>query len=810
MALCVPKQPSSQSTEDWNSYVRRVILSDPDDLCIQVRWAIDGQTRGLVGLLVVVLAERPPDRSTTVRHPQNMTKVYEGIQRSLKDCIRMLWVPCDNCLGPYSLINAHQQVWNRLFQLVDLCDSTFRADGLTSPTNRGLLDSSSPFANTNSPSRTDELLKLLARSTTTRILMNQTTVDLLLKVSKNIVIEEADLSLLSPRFSRSAVQFPPQPAVQNRFRITDIEQGIVQFYMVSANNVTLLAHQQWRLPSKGSASGQMNAGAIAGLIFGILFVLGLLAALSLLIVFNAKRVNRMRHSALQRVEDYGGLADSDDEEAAMCLEMKQPILPPKIAKFLMRPPDPISVHEFTLWCSRHSLNDYQSLRQEFKHLQIHAMRQEQAKRLTRQVGQRPENRLRNKYRNLVPFDHNYVHLLKSWRMVDIIGQPTPTNCPIADASANHCEAPPVEKVETASLDSDNKLLTEEHWIASDYVNASLVPGRAPGIAYCLVQSNLLPRTYIAAQAPVKQTRVLFWQMIWDHGVKLILTLTRLVEGPKEKCVQYWPGPADDAPSGTDSSDEKVLQLGHFTITLLQCVSNAAVVKRKFSVQNSLVSGGPPRIVVQLHMMRWPDFSAPSPVDFTSLLFTYWTERRCTSSDAPVLIHCSAGIGRTGTFICLDQLCHQARYYLQPDFQPWNMHPTCKTPTNLDEPVYVNLKFDSEETANSSANNHRVSGLSAAASEPCGDEYPNGGSQTAAGLLSGATRNNDTRSNTARRRRFGLGRRKSHCIDIYKIVLWLRSNRSYMVQSEEQYLFIYQYLSYFIQKVNDSEQIYVNV
>ncbi|TPP67430.1 Receptor-type tyrosine-protein phosphatase zeta [Fasciola gigantica] len=226
------------------------------------------------------------------------------------------------------------------------------------------------------------------------------------------------------------------------------------------------------------------------------------------------------------------------------------------------------------------------------------------------------------------------------------------------------------------------------------------------------------------------------------------------------------------------------------------------------------------------MMRWPDFSAPSKDHFSTLLFAYWAERRCcANAEAPVLIHCSAGVGRTGTFICLDQLCQQVRYYMQPDFEPILL--ASKVSTRVDEePIYANLNGDSDELgARSSlrlldgvdtgtrvgmAPSIRLSKTPSESERASRDESENPCRQTL--LASGTRMNSASRGgwSLGRMKRFGLGRKKTHCINVYKTVLWLRSHRSYMVQSEDQYLFIYRYLSHFIQQINNSDQIYENI
>ncbi|VDP84315.1 unnamed protein product [Echinostoma caproni] len=424
-------------------------------------------------------------------------------------------------------------------------------------------------------------------------------------------------------------------------------------------------------------------------------------------------------------------------------------------------------------------------------------------------------------------DHNYVRLSKPWCLSDLNQSDAPTPpTKTANGTGGQCllNAPSNGKVDDTMEIPVAESMSElgpEQLLVSDYTNASLVPGRAPGVAYCLVGSDRLPRTYIAAQAPVDHTRGLFWQMIWDHGVKLIVLLTKVRENGKDKCSVYWPGSTGRESPNETGTMKRTVRFGQLTIKLRDENSTNTHVKRRFDVRRTNDPKGEERTITQLHMMQWPDFSAPSKDHFSALLFAYWAERRCCANvEAPVLIHCSAGVGRTGTFICLDQLCQQVRYYLQPDFQPFLL--TATRSTVADEPIYANLNTDSDEpgvrnslrlgdTDGTDTPTTRSSkALSISAEQTATSRDADGNSAWPTLLPTTWNVSGNRGWSLGRMKRFGLGRKKTHCVNVYKTVLWLRSHRSYMVQSEDQYLFIYRYLSHFIQQINDSEQIYENI
>ncbi|XP_062574159.1 receptor-type tyrosine-protein phosphatase kappa-like [Saccostrea cucullata] len=125
-------------------------------------------------------------------------------------------------------------------------------------------------------------------------------------------------------------------------------------------------------------------------------------------------------------------------------------------------------------------------------------------------------------------------------------------------------------------------------------------------------------------------------MIWQEDVEYITLLTNLTEGPK---VKYWP------------NEREELKLGPFSVKLIEEKVYAYYVVRKMTLSRKKVSGS--RTVVQFHFTRWPDHGKPNPLNLIMFLRHFRHKMRPTNH--PIVVHCSAGIGRTGTFIALDVL-----------------------------------------------------------------------------------------------------------------------------------------------------------
>ncbi|XP_046581107.1 receptor-type tyrosine-protein phosphatase alpha-like isoform X2 [Haliotis rubra] len=170
---------------------------------------------------------------------------------------------------------------------------------------------------------------------------------------------------------------------------------------------------------------------------------------------------------------------------------------------------------------------------------------------------------------------------------------------------------------------------------SDYINANFITGY-----------NHKQRAYIAAQGPNVQSLDDFWLMIWQQDVRCIVMLTNLRENNKRKCEKYWPNEGSRERYGdVDVSCTCEDVMSTYVVRFLQ-TSLHTVTKTKET-----------RRIVQYHFTTWPDHGVPSAPS----LVQFWQQVKDeTSSNRPLLVHCSAGVGRTGTFIGLDALMERCK------------------------------------------------------------------------------------------------------------------------------------------------------
>ncbi|XP_058528287.1 tyrosine-protein phosphatase non-receptor type 3 isoform X2 [Ochotona princeps] len=165
--------------------------------------------------------------------------------------------------------------------------------------------------------------------------------------------------------------------------------------------------------------------------------------------------------------------------------------------------------------------------------------------------------------------------------------------------------------------------------SEDYINASYVNMEIPS-------ANLVNK-YIAAQGPLPHTCAHFWQVVWDQKLSLIIMLTTLTERGRTKCHQYWPDPPD------------IVDHGIFHI---QCQSEdctIAYVSREMLVTNT--ETGEEHTVTHLQYVSWPDHGVPD--DSSDFLEFANYVRSLRVDGEPMLVHCSAGIGRTGVLVTME-------------------------------------------------------------------------------------------------------------------------------------------------------------
>ncbi|CAB1321410.1 unnamed protein product [Coregonus sp. 'balchen'] len=204
----------------------------------------------------------------------------------------------------------------------------------------------------------------------------------------------------------------------------------------------------------------------------------------------------------------------------------------------------------------------------------------QASEYSYKMAKLPENRNRNRYRDVSPYDHSRVKLENS---------------------------------------------------ENDYINASLV----------MVEEA--QRTYILSQGPLRNTCGHFWLMIWEQNSKAVIMLNRVIEKGSEKCAQYWPTAEEHQLSYTDTG---------FVVTLVKEEDKSYYIIRVLELRNT--ETGRTREIYHFHYTTWPDFGVPeSPASFLNFLVKVRESGSLGAEHGPAVVHCSAGIGRSGTFSLVD-------------------------------------------------------------------------------------------------------------------------------------------------------------
>ncbi|XP_053324181.1 receptor-type tyrosine-protein phosphatase mu isoform X4 [Spea bombifrons] len=175
-----------------------------------------------------------------------------------------------------------------------------------------------------------------------------------------------------------------------------------------------------------------------------------------------------------------------------------------------------------------------------------------------------------------------------------------------------------------------RLQSIEDEACSDYINGNYIDGYHR------------PNHYIATQGPMQETVYDFWRMVWHENTASIVMVTNLVEVGRVKCCKYWP---DDTEIYKD-----------IKVTLIETELLAEYVIRTFAVEKRGVHEI--REIRQFHFTGWPDHGVPYHA--TGLLgFVRQVKSKNPSNAGPLVVHCSAGAGRTGCFIVIDIMLDMA-------------------------------------------------------------------------------------------------------------------------------------------------------
>ncbi|CAH3121789.1 unnamed protein product, partial [Porites lobata] len=211
---------------------------------------------------------------------------------------------------------------------------------------------------------------------------------------------------------------------------------------------------------------------------------------------------------------------------------------------------------------------------------------------SRKEGERVENKPKNRYKNILPFDHSRVVLRG--------GDP--------------------------------------NVVGSDYINANFV---GPS------DSDESSKRYIAAQGCLPTTVEDFWKMAFQENSRIIVMTTKEVERGRNKCTRYWPDP------------NTTKDVGPYHVRYMKETEYTEYMLREFELTS--LDDPIPRTIYQFHYTGWPDHGVPKdPSPVLHILHEVNSRQQSIPMAGPIIVHCSAGIGRTGTFIVIDNLVNMIK------------------------------------------------------------------------------------------------------------------------------------------------------
>lgn len=244
--------------------------------------------------------------------------------------------------------------------------------------------------------------------------------------------------------------------------------------------------------------------------------------------------------------------------------------------------------------------------------EFEVLQQQDTKHLhSRDVGNKPENKSKNRYKNILPFDHSRV-ILKDQTGGDYI-------------NANY--------IDLAKACQQNQMKQQ----AGEQVDR-------------IDSSWEHQKVYIATQGCLKDTIADFWRMVWQENSRVIVMTTKEVERGKNKCAKYWPD---------DQKKEKYNLITVISMGEKQLQDHNL---REFQVIHDDYPDQA-REVFHYHFNSWPDHGVPrEPSRVLEFLHDVDHKQESIPGAGPIIVHCSAGIGRTGTFIVIDVILNLIKHH----------------------------------------------------------------------------------------------------------------------------------------------------
>ena len=237
-------------------------------------------------------------------------------------------------------------------------------------------------------------------------------------------------------------------------------------------------------------------------------------------------------------------------------------------------------------------------------------------------AKKPANSTYNRYQNIIPYDYNRIKLRN------------PTG------SRDYVNGSYITGAETEAKSSSSRKANAEKMDWSKFSNIN----------------------FLSTQAPLPNTREHHWQAIYENDIDMVVMLTKLKEqsgthgNPDQiKCAEYWPSMSEKG------GEQQNMKCGPFEITLLEeCkIRHGAIKRLLYLIDSRSRNPQDEKVVTHLQFVGWPDYGVPQEDNHIIHLVKEVRELiqmdRERSKKYNILVHCSAGVGRTGTFMAIYQL-----------------------------------------------------------------------------------------------------------------------------------------------------------
>ncbi|KAI8365204.1 protein-tyrosine phosphatase-like protein [Radiomyces spectabilis] len=214
------------------------------------------------------------------------------------------------------------------------------------------------------------------------------------------------------------------------------------------------------------------------------------------------------------------------------------------------------------------------------------------------------------------------------------------------------------KLETSKPDADYINASYIQYIDCDTADVHTPTGSAQDVPKLLTLNEQMKlgrqyRRYISTQGPLPSTFGDFWSVVWQQNSRVIVMLTKQEEMNRIKCHQYWPSTVDQS----ETYGSVRVTLIKETVRVLSDHPDDQIIRRDFSIQFKSET----RQVTQIQYTGWQDFGVPDdPLGTLALVKLADETQRSFESPGPMIVHCSAGCGRSGAFCAIDTLIHRLK------------------------------------------------------------------------------------------------------------------------------------------------------